>query len=243
MNIFVLGATSAIVEHTVRNFAKEKAKIYAVGRNPEKLDAVMQNLRSLGAEVSGESIDLNLIEMHQSLIERAENYLGEFDIVLIGHGASVPQEESEKNISAAINVINTNYVSCISLLNSVSVKMKTNRRGTIAVITSVAGDRGRQSNFLYGSTKAGLDVYLSGLRNRLFDFGIKVITIKPGFIVTPMTVSMKKPIFHSEPKSVGKSIYKAIIRGKDIVYVPWYWMLIMFLIKIIPEPIFKRMKL
>ena len=117
------------------------------------------------------------------------------------------------------------------------------KKGCIAVISSVAGDRGRQSNYIYGAAKGGVTTFLQGLRNRLSPSGVSVVTIKPGMVDTPMTAHLPKSPLFAKPSDVGKGIYKAMLAGKDIAYLPVYWKLIMFVIKIIPEGIFKKMRL
>jgi short-subunit dehydrogenase len=117
------------------------------------------------------------------------------------------------------------------------------KHGVITVISSVAGDRGRQSNYIYGSAKAGLSVYLDGLRNRLYSAGVAVVTIKPGFVDTPMTAHLKKGFLFASPEKVARDILRAIEKRKCVVYTPWFWRWIMFVIKSIPETIFRKLKL
>lgn len=143
----------------------------------------------------------------------------------------------------AVEAIGVNFVSAASLLSHLANLMEKRRGGTIAVISSVAGDRGRQSNYVYGAAKAGLSAFASGLRNRLQKSGVSVVTIKPGFVDTPMTAHVKKGPLFATPEAVARGIVKAIDRRKDVVYVPGFWRPIMWLIRSIPERIFKRLSL
>jgi len=137
----------------------------------------------------------------------------------------------------------TNCASVISLLRILADYFEQQRRGCIAVISSVAGDRGRQSNYVYGAAKGAVTVFLQGLRNRLYKSGVAVVTIKPGTVDTPMTAGMKKGLLFASASSVGQGIYKAMLARKEVVYLPWFWRPIMFIIRSIPEPIFKKLSL
>jgi short-subunit dehydrogenase len=131
----------------------------------------------------------------------------------------------------------------ISLLTISANYFEQRRRGCIAVISSVAGDRGRKSNYVYGTAKAALTTFLQGLRNRLSSSGVTVVTVKPGFVATPMTAHMKSGLLTASPQAVGQGIYEAMMKKKDVVYLPWFWQPIMFIVKSIPESVFKRLSL
>jgi short-subunit dehydrogenase len=137
----------------------------------------------------------------------------------------------------------TNCISVISLLTHLANYFEKQRSGCVAVITSVAGDRGRQSNYVYGAAKGAVNIFLQGMRNRLSKVGVTVLTIKPGLVDTPMTAGLPKNFLFADPAVVGTRIFNAIMRGKEIVYVPWFWRWIMLIIRTIPESVFKRMKL
>ncbi len=241
--ILVLGATSAIGGAAARLFAADGDRMYLTGRHPGRLKIVMDDLEARGARVEGEAIDLNDVAKHAALVERAASRLDGIDIALLAHGVLMPRIESPAEIPPALDAIQTNYGSCVSLLAHIAEPMKAAGRGTIAVVTSVAGDRGRQSNYLYGSTKAAMDAYLSGLRNHLFPSGVHVVTIKPGFVDTPMIAHMKRNPLWASPETVGRAIRKAVLSRQDIVYVPGYWRWILAAVKLVPEPLFKRLKL
>jgi short-subunit dehydrogenase len=169
--------------------------------------------------------------------------LGGIDIVLIAHGSLPDQKACEQDTQKTLEAINTNAISTISLLTYLANHFERQGRGTIAVISSVAGDRGRQSNYVYGTAKAAVTVFLQGLRNRLYKSGVQVLTIKPGFVDTPMTAAFKKGLLWASPEEIAKAIYIAIATTKDIIYAPWYWRWILLIIRHIPEILFKRLSL
>ncbi len=243
-NVLIVGATSAIAQEVAKHFARAGDRLFLVGRNEEKLNAVADDLRVRGAEtVATFLMDVNDLERHEPMIEEAERTLGPLDVVLIAHGVLPDQKAAEQDVRLALDTFHTNATSVIALLTPLANRFEQRGRGTIAVISSVAGDRGRQSNYVYGSAKAAVSAFTSGLRNRLHRAGVQVITVKPGMVDTPMTAHMRKGPLFASPEKVGKDIYNAILKGKDVVYTPWYWALIMWLIVHIPESVFKRLKL
>jgi short-subunit dehydrogenase len=143
-----------------------------------------------------------------------------------------------------MHALDVNFLSVVSLLTPLANRFEANKHGTLAVISSVAGDRGRQSNYVYGAAKSGLDAFLQGLRNRLSKAGVHVVTVKPGFVATPMTAHLPQqgPLW-AQPDDVAEGIVKAIDKQKDVVYLPGFWALIMLIIRLIPERIFKRLNL
>ncbi|MEO0169225.1 MAG: SDR family NAD(P)-dependent oxidoreductase, partial [candidate division WOR-3 bacterium] len=168
---------------------------------------------------------------------------GDVDVAVISFGYLGNNDKALKDFSEARKIVETNYLGAISIINIIADYMERRGKGTIVAISSVAGDRGRAKNFVYGSAKAGLTQYLSGLRAKMFKKGVGVITIKPGFVDTPMTkdLDIPKPLL-STPERVAKDIFKAIKRGKDVVYTPYYWRFIMLVVRAIPEWIFKRLE-
>ena len=243
-NILIIGATSAIAQETARCYAAHGANLYLIGRNEQKLSDMQADLKGRGAsEVTTAQADLLDTALHNRLIDKAWEKLRQIDGVLIAHGTLGDQTEAEADYATAEKEFQSNMLSAISLLTPIANKMEIQRCGVIATITSVAGDRGRQSNYIYGAAKAGLNTYLQGLRNRLSPHGVTVLTIKPGFVDTPMTADLDKgPLFASAQK-VGSGIHKAMKKKKDVVYLPGFWWGIMCIIKCIPESIFKKLKL
>ena len=240
--ILIIGATSAIAEATARCFAHEGAALHLLGRNAQRLDAIAADLRVRGAvQVSTAQLDVDELAAHAAALDQAGAKLGGIDVALIAHGTLPEQTQCDASSEIALREFHTNAVATIALMNELARRLQP--RGTIAVISSVAGDRGRQSNYLYGSAKAAVSTYAAGLRNRLHPAGIQVLTIKPGFVDTPMTAQFRKGALWASPAAVGKKIHAAIAKQRDVIYVPGFWRLIMFVIRSIPEFIFKRLKL
>lgn len=242
--ILIIGATSAISEATARLWAKEGHQLYLVARNEERLQTIAQDLKIRGAsQVHTHALDLNHFEKHTILIQTVIQTLGDIDIAFIGYGTLGDQKTCEQDFDAALHELNTNAISVISLLTPLANYFEMKRSGTIAVISSVAGDRGRQSNYVYGCAKGVVSIFMQGLRQRLQKSRVNVLTIKPGFVDTPMTQAFKKGALWAKPEAVAQSIHTAINKGKNVLYVPWFWWGIMSTIRLIPEAIFKRLSL
>ena len=221
MKVLVLGATSAIAQAAARIWAARGDELLLVARSAEKLQAVADDLRTRGGKVETMVHDLNDRSSYSTLARLA-------DVVLLAHG-----------VLNGPDVLQTNLVGPVELLEVIGEILPPG--ACIAAISSVSGDRGRAKNALYGASKAGLDAYLSALRQRLFHKGVRVVTLKPGFVDTPMTAQMQKSPLFSSPASVGRGIVRAIDGRRDVVYLPWYWRFIMLIVRMIPEPLFKRM--
>ncbi len=242
--ILIIGAASAIAYETTRYFAKNHANLSLVARNPEKLETIKNDLQVRGAaRVETCQLDLNDLDQHQHMIQEAIETLGGLDIVLISHGTLGDQQLCEQSVAKTLEELNTNFTSVISVLTILANYFEQQRHGCIAVVTSVAGDRGRPSNYVYGTSKGAVSIFLQGLRSRLARSGVTVLTIKPGLVDTPMTAMLKKGPLFAQPSSVGKGIYKAINKRRNVVYLPWFWRPIMLIVKSIPEPLFKRLSL
>lgn len=242
--VLILGATSAIAEETARLFASGGDALALVGRNLHRLETIAADLKVRGApQVEILVADLNDFDRHESLVGEAAERLGGLDTALVAHGTLGDQKAGERDWNVAEREIRTNFLSAASLLTHLANRFEAQKRGAIAVISSVAGDRGRQSNYIYGSAKAGLTAFTDGLRNRLAPLGITVVTVKPGFVDTPMTAHLPKGPLFVKPRVVARSIHRALTRGADVIYTPWFWRWIMAIVKSIPEAIFKRMKL
>ncbi|HRE56072.1 MAG TPA: SDR family oxidoreductase, partial [Candidatus Competibacter sp.] len=231
-NILIVGATSAIAEATARRFAALGARFYLVGRNAEKLAAIVGDLEIRGGQaVHSESIDLDWLEQHPALLARAVQALGGIDLALIAHGSLPDQAACQKSVKMTLAAIQTNALSVISLATELANLFEARGRGTLVVIGSVAGDRGRQSNYVYGAAKGMVGLFLQGLRNRLNDKGVHVITVKPGFVDTPMTAAFeKKGLLWAQPDQIARGIVAAVERRRDVVYLPGFWRWIMIVI-------------
>lgn len=242
--ILILGATSAIAEQTARLYAERGDRLMLVARDRDKLQRIGEDLVIRGAEQAVyQDIDLNDTAQHEALLINTEKQLGGLDIVLIAYGTLGDQKAGEEAFTAAEQELKTNCLSVLSLLTLIANRFEVQQSGTIAVISSVAGDRGRQSNYIYGTAKGALTIFLQGLRNRLYRSGVQVLTIKPGFVDTPMTREFKKGLLWVKPEVIAQGIVRAIDKRKDVVYLPFFWRYIMLIIKLIPEFIFKRLSL
>ena len=241
--ILIIGATSAIAEATARLWAAEGHRLYLIGRNDERLEAIAADLKIRGAEaVQYAALDLNDFAQHGAALDAAAAALEGLDIVLIAHGTLGDQKFSEQDFNVALQELNTNAISVISLLTHLANRFEAQKHGSIAVISSVAGDRGRQSNYVYGTAKGAVTIFLQGLRNRLHKSGVQVLTIKPGFVDTPMTADIdKKGPLWASPQALAQSIVAGIEKGRDVIYAPLFWMGIMAVICGIPERVFKKL--
>jgi len=243
-NILVVGASSAMAEAACRIWASRGDALYLVARNAQKLQVIHDDLSVRGsASVMTQVVDLNDTDAHAALCRQAFEQMGSVDVVLIAHGTLGDQQASQASYDVAFQEIQTNALSTISLLTDIANRMESQGKGVIAVISSVAGDRGRQSNYVYGSAKAMVSTFLAGLRNRLFSKGVHVVTIKPGFVDTPMTAHLPKGPLWASAESVGAGIVRAVDKKRNVVYLPWFWWGIMQVIRHIPEVVFKRLSL
>ena len=242
--VLVLGATSSIAMATCRLLAAQGASMFLVARNTEKLAAVAGDLETRGAAYVGTAVaDLDDTSAHPAMLEAAINALGGLDVGYIAHGVLGDQAQAEADFETAAAILHTNFMSAVSLCTWLANYFVNQHRGTLAVISSVAGDRGRKSNYVYGASKGALNIFLEGLRNRVDREGVNVITIKPGPTLTPMTEHMPGADKFATPQKVAADILNAIEKRKDVVYSPGLWALIMFVVRAIPESIFKKLNL
>ncbi|MDB3960565.1 SDR family oxidoreductase [Candidatus Pelagibacter sp.] len=241
--ILIIGATSAIAEQCARIWAARGDELYLVARNEKHIQVIASDLKVRGAaKVSMYCTDLNNKDRYVELLDSAENKMNGIDTVLIAHGTLSNQKTCEKSVEETLSEIQTNALSTISLLTLIANNFEAKKSGTIAVISSVAGERGRASNYVYGSTKSMITTFTSGLRQRLHKSNVAVVTIKLGFVDTPMTASFKKGFLWTKPAVAASRIIKVIDLKKDEVYVPAFWFWILLLIKVIPTWLFKRKK-
>lgn len=240
--ILIIGATSAIAESVARLYAARGAALYLVGRSAAKLDAIAADLRVRGAQhVHTGVLDVNDVVAHGALLDNAWAALGGVDTVLIAHGTLPDQAACDASVDLSLREFATNGTSTIALSAALAQRLQSG--ASLAVISSVAGDRGRASNYLYGSAKAAVTAYLSGLGQRLRPAGINVLVIKPGFVDTPMTAAFKKGALWATPDRVAAGILTAIDKRKAVAYLPGFWWAIMMIIKNIPEFVFRRISL
>ena len=245
-NVLIIGATSTIAEHAARQLVAQGSNVFCVGRDATKLATITRDLqvRAPQATIGTKAVDLCDEKLHESILDEATTVLGGVDAVLIAHGTLPDQKSCESSVATTRQEIETNALSMISLLTVFANHLERQQSGVIAVISSVAGDRGRQSNYVYGAAKGMVTLFLQGLRNRLFTANVDVVTIKPGFVDTPMTADFDKsgPLW-ARSEQIAGGIITAMQKGKNEVYLPWFWRWIMLAITHIPESIFKRMSL
>lgn len=242
--MLIVGATSAIAAETAKAFAADGGRLFLTGRDPAKLASVADDLRVRGsAHVSTAVLDVTDVARHAGVVEKAVQALQGLDAVLIAHGTLPDQRRCQESVAETLRALEVNFTATAALLTVIANRLEQQRHGCIAVITSIAGDRGRGSNYVYGAAKGGLHVLLQGLRNRLHAVGVGVVEIKPGFVDTPMTAHLRKNLLFVSPRHVGRAVYSAIVRRREIVYVPWFWRPVLTALRLLPERIFKRMRL
>ena len=242
--VLIVGATSGMATAVARIFATEGTELFIAARNREALTTLAEDLRVRGAaRVETFVFDALDERSHEDVVQTAIATLGSLDAALLAHGVLPDQKGCEESWEESRRSLVVNFESPVHLLTLLATYFEGQKRGNISVISSVAGDRGRQSNYVYGAAKGGLTVFLQGLRNRLAHCGVSVTTIKPGFVDTPMTAHLPKgPLFASAEK-VGTRIHRAMKSGDNVVYTPWFWQVIMLIIQHIPEAIFKKLRL
>ncbi|MCQ2999050.1 SDR family oxidoreductase [Pseudomonas syringae group sp. J309-1] len=242
--ILIVGATSAIARSCAREWAITPASFFLVARKDAELKATADDLIARGSKVETFNMDVTDVASHKQMLDMCVKSTGQIDIALIAHGTLPDQQECQTNVDRLINEFNINGLSTIALMTVIANHLELQKHGSLAVISSVAGDRGRPSNYLYGSAKAAVSVFSEGLQARMYKLGVSVSVIKPGFVNTPMTQHLSLPkLLLAEPQEVAKAIVAGIEKKKNVIYTPSIWRLIMLIIKTIPNFIFKRINL
>jgi decaprenylphospho-beta-D-erythro-pentofuranosid-2-ulose 2-reductase len=237
-NVVVFGATSAIAREVARLYAQRGARLFLVGRTPDKLARVAA---SLGSSVIGTRVqDFDRTEEAESCVAEAVRALGRLDVTLIAHGDLGDQLASEQSHALAEQITRTNYLSVVALIIPLARVLEQQRAGRLLVLSTVAAERGRPRNYTYAAAKSALNVYLQGTRSRLYASGVAVHTIKLGPVDTPMTTMHRKNPLFSTPAKVARSIVAAVDRGDAEVFVPSFWRPIMFAVRNLPESLFQR---
>jgi decaprenylphospho-beta-D-erythro-pentofuranosid-2-ulose 2-reductase len=242
--ILIVGATSAIAEATARRFAQRGDALFLAARNAAALSAIAKDLTVRGAaQVETMEFDARTIDRFATLLDAATQRLGGLDAALIAHGTLSDQAACQRSVDLMREEFDVNAISVLALCTLLGNQFEAQGHGVIAVISSVAGDRGRQSNYVYGSAKAAVTAFTSGLRQRLYPKGVRVVTIKPGFVSTPMTAAFKKGALWASPAKVATDIVRAMDRGTPVIYTPSFWRPIMWVIRSVPETVFRRLRL
>jgi len=242
LTVLILGAASEIAVAIARKFALKGYDIQLAARDSSRLQPLESDLQiRYNIVCSIREFDALKFETHQVFFEGLNP---KPDITVCVFGYLGDQQLAQTNWNESKKIIDSNYTGAVSVLNIAGDYYERKKAGCIVGICSVAGERGRQSNYIYGSAKAGFMTYLSGLRNRLYKNNVHVATIQPGFVYTKMTENLKLPkILTAQPTQVADAVYKAVHKKKNVIYVKWFWKWIMLLIVSIPESIFKKMKL
>jgi short-subunit dehydrogenase len=241
--VLFLGATSCIAGEVAALHAARGDRLHFVGRNREKLDALVARCASISSanSITSATADFDDLAANARVIEDSIAAMGGLDRALLAHGALGDQLESERSFDAAEALLRTNLLSAIAQIIPIANHFERQRSGSLGVITSVAGDRGRPRNYTYGAAKGALNVYLQGVRTRLYEAGVKITTIKLGPVDTPMTRDHEKNVFFGRPEPVAKEIVRAMDRGVPEAYVPAIWAAIMPVVTRTPEMIFQRL--
>jgi decaprenylphospho-beta-D-erythro-pentofuranosid-2-ulose 2-reductase len=235
--VLIIGATSAIAAEVARDYAARGARLHLVARSQSKLSRLLESLG--GANATSTVADFTHLTLIEGLVAEAVTQLGAVDVVLIAHGDLGDQLASERDFAAAEATFRTNLLSVVAFLVPLANLLEAQKSGVIGVITSVAGDRGRPRNYTYGAAKGALNIYLQGLRSRLFQAGVRVVTLKLGPVDTPMTEAHPKTALFAQPHRVASSIVRALEAGTPEAYVPSFWGVIMPLVKNTPERMFQ----
>jgi decaprenylphospho-beta-D-erythro-pentofuranosid-2-ulose 2-reductase len=243
--VLILGATSAIARAVAGEFARRGYDLLLAGRDPGELDSLAADLAvRYGVKAEGLTFDGLALETHGAFVEACRKTSEDsLDGAVLCLGYLGDQSVAQKDLSETKRILDTNLLGPVSILSLMANHFEEKRGAFLCALSSVAGDRGRQSNYVYGAAKAGLSVFLQGLRNRLFRSGVRVITIKPGFVDTAMTFGRPGMFLVASPETIARRIVKAILKGEDLVYAPAFWRPVMLLIRLIPEKVFKRMRL
>jgi decaprenylphospho-beta-D-erythro-pentofuranosid-2-ulose 2-reductase len=241
--IIILGATSTIAREVGRLMAKDGNDLLLVARCGVRLAAIKADLLVRGARlVQTFTADLQDISRHAEVLAWAKTCHPDFDTLFLAYGTLRNQGDCELSVDLMVEELSTNFVSAAALLTIFAKHFEERRSGCIAAITSVAADRGRRSNYVYGSAKGGLSIFLQGLRSRLYPSGVRVITIKPGPVKTAMTDHLPRTRIFADVSDVAKDIHRALKqRSPEVLYTPWQWRSIMAAIRMIPEGLFKRL--
>jgi decaprenylphospho-beta-D-erythro-pentofuranosid-2-ulose 2-reductase len=240
--VLILGGTSDMAIAIAKKFASASYQVQLAARKIDQLKPLQSDLQiRYNAVCTLHSFDALNYSSHESFLQSLDP---KPDVTICVFGYLGDAMKARENWSEAHLIVQSNYTGAVSILDKVANEYAKNKKGTIVGISSVAGERGRQSNYHYGSAKAGFTAYLSGLRNRLFHDGVHVVTVQPGFTYTRMTENLKLPKpLTGHPSEVANAVYSAVRKKKNVIYVKWMWRWIMLVIRSIPEGIFKKMKM
>lgn len=240
--VLVLGASSDIGKAIAYKFASSGYDVQLTARSAHSLQTVQSDITiRYNVKCFVYPFDAVAFHEHQSFFEALQP---KPDITVCVFGYMNDNERVTASQEETLRTINTNFTGAVCILNLIAAYYTAQKQGAIIGISSVAGERGRQSNYIYGSAKAGFTAYLSGLRNKLYHSNVHVLTVLPGFVYTKMTEHLTLPkLLTATPAQVAEAVFKSVKRKKNVIYVKWFWRWIMYIIKFIPESIFKKKKL
>lgn len=241
--VLILGATSSIARAAAEGFARRGYDLYLAARDADELRRIAADLQiRFGVAAQHGAFDAEATDTHAAFFQGVLAAVPDLAGAVLAFG-QLGDPQAARNFDTGAKIIAANFTGAASILSLLANHFEAQRRGFIIGISSVAGDRGRQSNYVYGAAKGALSLYLQGLRNRLHPAGVRVVTVKPGFVDTAMTYGLPGLFLVASPQYVGERIAAAPEKSADVIYVPWFWRWIMLIIRLIPEPLFKRMKL
>lgn len=245
MNIVIFGASSAIAQCWAQQRASAGVCFHLVGRSEQKLQAMTQDLQVRGAQVTSTVLDMEVEQDYRAVVEAIYQLLPQIDLAFFAQGSLPDQRQLEREQERVSPLFQLNAMSYLLPASLIGERMAVAGRGSIVLVSSVAGDRGRQSNYFYGASKATVSAFAQGLRNHLFKFGVHVLTVKPGFVDTPMTAHLpnRSGLLWASPEKIAACIERGLHRKTNVVYAPWFWWGIMAVIRCLPESIFKRLSL
>lgn len=242
-SVLVLGAASDIAQATLRALVARRTRtIVLAGRDPESLSPLADELRARGAEtVETVAFDALDIESHAAFIDDVFDRVGDIDLALFAFGVLGDQQQAERESDAAVDIARVNYLGPLSVGVPLAQRMRAQGHGTIVVLSSVAGERARRSNFVYGSSKAGMDAFFQGLGDSLLGSGVKVMVVRPGFVHTKMTDGMEAALFPTTADAVAHAIVRGLERGNETVWVPSTLRYVMSALRHVPRPVFRKL--
>lgn len=244
-SVLVFGGTSDIAESTLRRLVQRRARrVVLAGRDVDRLGEIAEDLRARGATFV-ECVPFDALDTatHEAMVDAIFDRVGDIDLVLVAFGVLGEQADAEQHATAAVDVARVNYLGAVSVLTPTAERLQAQGHGTIVVLSSVAGERARESNYVYGSTKAGLDAFAQGLNDRLVGTGANVMIVRPGFVHTKMTAGLKPAPLAATPDSVAAAILDGLATGRTIVWVPRTLRPVMSVLRHLPRPVFRRLAL
>lgn len=242
-SVLVLGGSSDIAGATARALVRDRTRtVVLAARHPERLDATLEELRSLGATTAeAVTFDGDQLDQHETFVNETFDKYGDFDVVVIAFGILGDQAEAEHDRAAAVDIVRTNYLDTVSVTVPLVNRLRAQGHGEIVALSSVAGERARKTNFVYGSSKAGMDAYFQGLGDSLVGSGVRVMIVRPGFVHTKMTEGMEPAPLSTTPEAVADAIVNGLRKGTEVVWVPGQMRYVMSVLRHVPRSIFRRL--